>query len=375
MTKITLVLALLVAAAAPVAAQGTLSTQGFGYPPGQLSTSAASLGGGLAEFDPLSPVNPAALATWLRSGLYFQYAPEYRTVETGGNSDKTMTARFPLILGTVAFGSRWVLGVSTSTLLDRTWETQRSGYVHQGGDSLQFTESFRSAGAINDIRFALSYGVSQSVAIGVGGHVFSGDNRLTVNRSSENPTFAGFTESSRLNYSGAAASAGIAWQAGSALTVGVSGRFGGTIRAYRGDTLLTRADAPKRIGVGVGVTALPGVGLVARANWDGWSSLASLGEPGLQVTDAWDYGVGVDAHGPRMSGVPMSLRVGVRLRTLPFLVDGAKVHEHTYAAGVGLPIMRGASRVDIGVERANRSGVAGVSEHAWTLSLGFMVRP
>ena len=32
---------------ARASAQGTLSTQGFGYPPGQISTHAASLGGGL----------------------------------------------------------------------------------------------------------------------------------------------------------------------------------------------------------------------------------------------------------------------------------------------------------------------------------------
>src|ERR1700674_969292 len=41
------------------AAQGNLSTQGAGYPEGELSTGALASGGGLAEFDALSPINPA----------------------------------------------------------------------------------------------------------------------------------------------------------------------------------------------------------------------------------------------------------------------------------------------------------------------------
>ena len=41
----------LVSGAQAARAQGTLSTQGFGYPAGGLSTRAASTGGGFGEFD------------------------------------------------------------------------------------------------------------------------------------------------------------------------------------------------------------------------------------------------------------------------------------------------------------------------------------
>ena len=44
-------------------AQGTLSTQGFGYPTSGMSTRSLGTGGAITEFDPLSSSNPAALPT------------------------------------------------------------------------------------------------------------------------------------------------------------------------------------------------------------------------------------------------------------------------------------------------------------------------
>ena len=89
-------LVLLATIATSAAAQGTLSTQGFGYPAGGLSTHAEALGGSIAESDPLSPVNPASLNAWGRPGFYLQYDPEYRTVQAPGVANHTIdTRRFP----------------------------------------------------------------------------------------------------------------------------------------------------------------------------------------------------------------------------------------------------------------------------------------
>jgi hypothetical protein len=132
---------------------------------------------------------------------------------------------------------------------------------------------------------------------------------------------------------------------------------------------------PKEYGASVAFTGLPGVEIAANASWEGWSSLASLGNPGLGVTDAWDYGVGIEARGPRVLGVPMPLRAGWRRRTLPFEVSGVPVRETTLSVGGGIPIAGGASRLDLALLRSTRTAVQGVSEHAWTLSLGIMVRP
>ena len=375
--RYSLVIALLLTAgaAARSAAQGTLSTQGFGYPPGQISTRAASLGGGLAETDPLSPINPAALADWVRSGLYVQYSPEYRNVKSAAGSDKTMTVRFPVMMGAVTAGSRVVIGVSTSTLLDRTWETHRTGFTRTGADSAQFSEDFTSSGAINDIRLGVTYGITPSLWVGVGGHIFSGDDRLKIQRLSSDTTVTPFIQQSRLSYSGTGLSGGVAWRPSAALLLGASGRVGGNIETFRNDTSLTHATVPARWGVGASFTGVSGMLIAARADWEGWSSLGDLGRAGLGVTDTWDVGAGLEVRGPALFGSSLPLRVGYRHRTLPFTVGDTRIIENSLSFGAGVPISGGRSRIDLGVERANRGSTSGISEKAWILSAGFMVRP
>lgn len=369
-------LLLLAFAACTTHAQGTLSTQGFGYPPGQIGARTFSMGGGPAEVDQLSLLNPAAQANWGTSGLYLEYQPDYRSVSSANGNDHTMTARFPQASGALTVGSRAVLGISTSTLLDRTWETRRTGVQHYPtGDSAQFTEQFKSSGAINDIQLALAFAVVRKVWVGVGGHLFTGDNDLTIQRSSSDTTFGLFSQSTSLTYSGSGVSGGVLWAPGAGLMVGVSGRVGGTITAYRNDTSLTTGKVPRRVGAGVSFQGLPGVSVALRGDWEGWSSLGSLGQPGLGVTNAWDIGGGVEVHGPGLFGSAMPLRAGIRERTLPFLVDGTRIRERTYSIGTGILILGGRSRIDLGLARANRTQVAGISEHSTIFTAGFMVRP
>lgn len=372
-----LAIALLLSAAVSVraAAQGTLSTQGVGYPPGQLSTRAASLGGGLAEIDPLSPINPAAIADWVRSGLYVQYSPEYRRVESASGSDQTMTVRFPVMMGAVTAGNRVVIGLSASTLLDRTWETSRAGYTYSGADSARFVEDFTSSGAINDIRLGVAFAITPALWIGAGGHVFSGDDRLKISRVSSDTTVTPFLQQSRLSYSGTGLSGGVTWRPSPALMLGASGRVGGRIETFRNDTSLTRANVPARWGVGASFTGVSGLLVTARADWEGWSSIGDLGRPGLGVTDVWDMGGGLELSGPLFFGLTLPLRVGFRHRTLPFTVGDVKVMENSFTFGAGIPISGGASRIDLGVEHANRGSVNGIAEKAWILSAGLMIRP
>jgi len=86
----------LTAALASVASgQAALSTQGFGFPTGQLSSRAWGTGGAIAEIDPLSPVNPATLSMIGSRLVNFQIEPEYRSVTSSGGIDRTTTARYP----------------------------------------------------------------------------------------------------------------------------------------------------------------------------------------------------------------------------------------------------------------------------------------
>lgn len=376
MIRFHLLLAFLVVAS-PLAGQGTLSTQGFGYHPGQISTRARATGGALGEFDPTSALNPAALAWWERSGVVLEYAPEFRRLTTTGTSESATVARFPLSGAALAIGGRTIVGITLSTFLDRTWETAQRGTHQFADDQVPYELQFRSAGAINDIRFAGAWTASAALRLGVGAHVFAGSNRLNIRTlfSDTLGRVADFEQQSRVSYSGAAASAGIDWRPHRAVGVAASGRLGGTLRAVRNDTTLATADVPTRVGVGIAYTGFTGAVLAVSGEWQNWSKLDRLGSDQLTTFDGWDYGVGAEVRGPRWFGADIPLRAGVRRRTLPFGAAGAEVKESSVALGWGFTIARGRAVADFGWSRASRTVEAGASERATTFSIGLVVRP
>jgi hypothetical protein len=360
---------------ASAAAQGSLSSQGFGYPAGGLSTHAAALGGSIAESDALSPVNPATLVTWGRPGFYFQYDPEFRTVNAPGASDHGLTARFPLLAGALNITPRFSFGVSGTTFLDRTWRTTRAGYIRRDADSTLYTERFSSDGAIEDVQAGLAYSILPTLSVGVAGHVLTGQNRLLISRQFADTGFAVYAQASTLSYSGHSVSAGITWRPLPTLSFGASGNAGGTLHSFRNDTTLSSARVPKRLGFGALYGGLTGVIFSANAEWNGWSAMNGLAQSEVLAVDGWDWGVGAEVRAPSLFGAELPVRIGYRHRILPFEADGLPVHETDYSFGFGFPLSRGRSRIDLSVARAIRSASLDVSEHAWTLSAGILVRP
>ena len=356
--------------------QGTLSTQGFGYPPGQLSARAQGSGGAIAEIDPLSPVNPAALAGWERSGAYFQYSPEFRRVlGTEDDNERSFVSRFPLIAAALTVSSRGMLGLSVSTLLDNTWQTQSNLLVGEGSDTSTASTIFRSSGAINDIRVGGSYIVRNSLRVGLGFHVFAGESRRRREILFSDSTRLSFVQDQAFGFSGKAISGGVEWRPSTFLSIGASGRIGGRITASIGDSALRRTDAPTRGGVGLHYRGIAGTLLAARAEWQSWSSLAKLSSRGVETHDSWDMSLGAETKGPRWFNYDIPVRAGARFRTLPFgTPEGGKVRETGISAGFGLPLARNRASADFTVERDTRSGPQNLRERAWTLSFGFLVR-
>ncbi|MBC7789281.1 MAG: hypothetical protein H7Z74_05010 [Anaerolineae bacterium] len=356
--------------------QGTLSTQGFGYPPGQLSARAQASGGAIAELDPLSPVNPAALPGWERSGAYFQYSPEFRQVlGTEEENERSVVSRFPVIAAALRVSERGMLGVSVSTLLDNTWQTESRLLVGSGSDTSTASTVFRSTGAINDIRVAGSYIVRNSLRVGFGFHVFAGESRRRREVLFSDSTRLSFFQDQAFGFSGKAVSGGIEWRPLTILSIGASARVGGRITASIGDSALRRTDAPTRAGVGVHFRGIAGTLLAARAEWQGWSSLDDLSARDDETHNSWDMSFGAEAKGPRWFGYEIPVRAGARFRTLPFgTPEGGKVRETGISAGFGLPLARNRASADFAVERDQRSGPQNLRERAWTLSFGFLIR-
>lgn len=376
MRSLRLVFTVAAVLAAPVLrAQGSPSVQGFGYPTGQLSSRVLATGGALAEFDARSPRNPAALATWGRSALYFQYEPEYRRVDAGDETGGARLTRFPLIAAAVPLGSRAWAGVSVSTFLDRTWASRLSRRELVRGDSVTITAIGRSDGAINDVRLGGAWALGPTLHAGVGLHAFTGENRVFFG-----DEFEGVDEDTLVNsviaYSGIAASLGAEWRPVRHVGLALSARHGGTLRSSRNDTTLSRGEVPDRLGFAVRFDGIRGTTVGLGIDWEGWSSMQSMRSPSsaLRAFDATTIALGAETMGPRWFGQEIPLRVGARRRTLPFGVGDTRVSEFALGGGLGIPLAGGRAQIDLAVLRARRTA-GELRERSWTVSAGFVVRP
>jgi hypothetical protein len=361
-------------------AQGALTTIGLGYPPGQTSARSEGAGGSLADFDALSLVSPSSIAGVGASALFFQYSPEFRRVTVGPNTAKTTTARFPLIAGILPLGQHYSLGVSSSTFLDRSYQTSlvRRQNVGALGDSTDVTEQNKVLGAINDLRVALAWAGSSTFRIGVGGHVFSGSNRVSISEIFPDSTrFLSTLQSDRISYAGFAASAGIEWHPSSNRGFALAGRKGGNLRAEASDTLIGTGRIPDHYSASVTYDGISGATIAARAAHDSWSSLTSLSSTHIQAFDGWDTSVGAEVTGPRILQRIILVRAGARRRTLPFAFNGNKVSETSLMWGLGAPLARDRASFDFTFQRAARSAAsdASVKEVGYILSFGLRVSP
>jgi len=376
--------ALLAGAPLSLRAQGTLSDQGFGYPPGQLSTRALGSAGALGETDAASPINPASLASWGRGGIFFQFAPEFTEISSGGQSDRTTSTRFPLVAAAMRVRSNVTAGISSSTFLERNFTT--SSTVEQtlpGGGRINTTTTLASSGAANDVRLGAAWSPRRTISVGLAAHAFTGRNRVSVSATIADPDdtsttnpFSPLNETRTLSFSGIGVSGGVQVRPVRGLLVALSGRHGGTLRLSAGDTLISRARVPDRAGAALLFEGIPGALLTARVNWEQWSSLEGLGSSATRAFDATEYSAGADVAGPRVGSRVLLLRLGARSRTLPFAAVGAKVRETAYAGGFGIPLAGDRTVIDFAAQRATRSASGtNASERAWTLGFGLTVRP
>lgn len=355
-------------------AQGAIGVQGYGYPTGQLSASALGIGGATAEIDPASPINPASIASSLRYSIYAQFEPEFRRTTVAGEEVASSTMRFPTFIGTGAV-RRFSVGLSFSTLLDRSWSNVYSDSQVVGGETFPSTINASSTGAMVDTRFALGYYVSDKLQVGAGVHAISGENRLAFGRTFPDSTgIGGVQQQTVINFAGRALSLGAILQPVRGLMIGASARFGGTLDAERDDVALAEASVPSRYGISAAWFGIPNTTLAARYERTAWSDMQDLGTSAMTTFDASELGLGVDVAGPRLGGAPSVFRLGFRDRTLPFGLDGEQVSERAFSGGVSLPVSRGRGQLDLTLQRAARAA-GGANERSWFLALGLGIRP
>ena len=371
------VTALLLAALAPSAgAQSNLSSQGFGFPTGQLSARAYGAGGSLAEIDPLSPVNPASIALLPSRVLFLQMEPEFRSVKGVSGTEHTTTARYPLVFGAIPIASNFIMSLSASTLLDRTSSTAFNTTQRLAdGESVAMTTTYRIDGAMSDVRLASAWIPTNWLRVGIGVHGIAGHNLISLTQSFEDSLrFSAFTQARVLGFGGGALSGGVQLVSKS-FVVGGSARYGGPLHLSSEDTTLTSARVPNRFGASLAYIGIANSTISVRTARDNWSALGGLGSSQLNPVDAWDSSVGADIAGPHLGQRLVFLRGGFRMRTLPFQAAGHDVSEKSVTAGLGTAFAANHVLADVALIRASRTANLSASENAWTVSIGIAVRP
>ena len=369
--------------AAPAAAQSSLGVQGFGYPAGQFSTRAQGTGGALGEFDPVSVVNPTSLLEFGRTFAAFQYDPEFRRLAVGNARQNNTVARFPIIAVGAPLRRRYMISLSASTLLDRTFNAEFADTARfSDGTFAAGRQRVESNGSIADVRLAGAMQLRPWLRVGLSGHVLTGENRLVSSRQFDSTAvFSAINDSTSIDYTGAAATLGLAVRPVRGVQIAGSYRAGGTLKTSRNDSTLSSANAPDRAGVALRVDRVTGAVFAVAYSHTSWSRMRGLGTSALDVRDAAELNGGVEALGPRVGDFPLLLRLGARRRTLPFGVGGAQIRETSYGGGFGLPLGGGRAVADAALQRASRTpvggagAVTGARERALQLSIGFTIRP
>ncbi len=366
-----------------LSAQGAIATQGFGYPPGQLTVRASSTGGALNDFDQAGAHNPAALLNWGVAGGYLQYSPERRSTTIAGTSTTATVARFPVFAIGLPAGQRYAFGISSSTLLERNFTTETTIRQLIRSDSVTTSSREVATGGISDVQFGAARQMRPWLRIGTALHVITGENRVRTARSFAPDTGARvdtvsydqISEVSALTFGGTALSFGVEVSPTKKLSLAGSARLGFGMRADVNDSTQLKADVPNRAGVSVR-WEVAGANLAARYNWEGWSAMKALGAARNGVFDTQEFGVGAEVGGPKIRGGQMLIRIGARTRGLPFGVSGQQATENIVGGGLGFPLAFGRAQIDLGLERAARkvSGLDNVSERGLIMSFGFRLR-
>ncbi|HWE41548.1 MAG TPA: hypothetical protein VG432_03540 [Gemmatimonadaceae bacterium] len=380
-----------IAVARPAGAQGTAASQGFGYPTAQLGSRAAASVGAFTEFDETTPLNPAALLGWRNAGLHFQYEPEFRTTEAGGSTIRTAINRVPVVLAALPIGSRAVVALSLSSLLDRTWSTDVVDRRLVGAESLYVTEISSSDGGMNDIRVAGAFRVGNWLDLGIGAHAIVGldrfnqtvllsrtDPRTTATASTE---FSPYGQSADIRFSGSALSLGAAIRPYRGVSLALSARRGESVKLTRRDTALATARVPDRVGVGLAWELAPRTIVAGGADWTGWSSLAAFSTRS-KPQDALGLSIGIETPGPRFAGRALTVRGGFRHRALAYDAPTAmtagvptsfeQVRENSIGLGLSAPFAYDRALIQVYGQRALRSVAA---EKSFTIGVGVSIRP
>ncbi len=365
---------LLLMVAAPVRAQTPITGFGLGYPTAPVDARAAALGGvaGALPGGSLSARNPASLTALDRLTLGFTLSPESVDVDVSESAPAQSTgrSRFSVARVVIPFGE-WRIGAGFSPELDQDWRVTVEDTISFSGERFPFRERRVSDGGLSSANLSLARTIGP-VSLGVGADRLTGSLERSFRRSFRPDTAGGASATlSDIGASGSWAYSGWRFHGGLGVSLAdvarlnIGGSVAGDLEAEPdGPAEIRMYEYPASLSASASVTPVEGLAVTGGGGWTGWSSMdENLRE--ARAEDARWAGAGLELSDVEIGPLRVPLRLGGRLRELPFAHQGMdQVTERALTGGFSVLGAGGMASVGVGVEVGTRGDVsdAGIAE-------------
>jgi hypothetical protein len=232
-------------------------------------------------------------------------------------------------------------------------------------------------GAIGDIRADVGWQIRNRARVGIGGHIFTGENTAVRERTfADTLRFGSTLDSSKVTYIGTAVSVGGEVRLIAGFSAAGSYRAGNGFDARIRDTTRASGRVPARLGGTLRYDGIPGSSFAVGFEQVKWSSMQSMASARTTASDVTNLYGGAEVAGPRFRGIPILVRAGYARNQLPFSASAELVRESRISGGLGIPGARDNATIDLSIQRANRSLTGTTAtEAAWLFGIGLQVRP
>ncbi len=316
------------------------------------------------------PGNPVASLDLLAPTVTFTAQPHWGDFEVGSESGDFFATRFPVLGFAYPLGTDAVVTLTAGSQFDQNWSVESRGSIDIGGGSVGLTDTFLSDGAVTAIQAGWARRWSGTFALGATLGVYRGgvtrtflrefDQETADSVAVENP-IEEFGVTGRWNHSGLLGTVNLAWDPVSAIQLGATVAWGGTLKVnpLPGTSVGREISVPVEFKVSTIALLNPTLALNLGATYSDWSDVGGFDGDDAAAGRVMSYGAGVEWDGLNFWAGGLPLRLGYRQSDLPFRFLGKKVKERTISFGfslvmaqaLGLPL----GSLDVAFETGNRN--------------------
>jgi hypothetical protein len=356
-----------------LAGQSIIGASGLGMRLEPLDAVQRALGGvGVTTRTPtVLPGNPAASLDILAPTITFTVQPHWGRYKVGSEKGNFLGTRFPVLGFAYPLGTNAVLTATAGSQFDQNWSVESRDSVDVRGESVGFTDTFLSDGAVTAIQVGWARRWSTTFALGATVGVYRGgltrsftrafDREAADSVTLENP-IAPFGAGGRWSHSGPLASLNLSWDPSPVLQLGATVAWGGTLKVSPGEggpSVSREVSVPLEFKVSTVAVLRPTLALNLGATFSNWSDLGETSVEDAGAGKVASYGVGVEWDRINFWAGSLPVRLGFRQSDLPFRFLENKVRESAISFGftvvmaqaLDLPL----AAIDAAIEVGNRT--------------------